>query len=146
MARYKFYIVLYCTSMHIAHTLIYRQTHTHTQITRTRRNGTCDQSDLWSAKQEQAATSQQLPSSPCTKSWLLTPSVNRWGSSQISCYSITTPAQTLSYILRWSQISSSRTSIFALCLGRLIIQSINLANCFTQNCARQHKLNNNKTI
>lgn len=45
---------------------------------------TCDQRDLWIARHEQAATSQQLPSSPWSKSWLLIPSVTRCGSSQIS--------------------------------------------------------------
>ena len=37
------------------------------------------------AKQEQAATNQQLPTTPWFRSWELMPSTNRWGSSLISC-------------------------------------------------------------
>ena len=37
------------------------------------------------AKQEQAATNQQFPTTPWFRSWELMPSTNRWGSSEISC-------------------------------------------------------------
>lgn len=42
------------------------------------------------AKQEQAATNQQFPTTPWFRSWELIPSTNRWGSAEISCGTRTT--------------------------------------------------------